>query len=134
MLLVPIGLVFLVGAFVVLKQTVWNNADVVVDAGDHLIAERSGTKAEIPLAEIVAVKSNRWGNPEQITVTLEHCGPLGAEVSFMLPGRSWRFTSHPIARELAARTAKTRANNSPEATPGQRSPTQPSPSSGTPQL
>jgi hypothetical protein len=84
------------------RKFVWDLADEVFDAGDHLVVRNRGREHQLPLADIMNVSSLMAMNPPRITLRLAESsanGPLGAEVAFS-PEK--RYTLNPFAKSEVA--------------------------------
>jgi hypothetical protein len=91
--------------YLLLKLTVFNLADEVLDAGDHLVMRRGGREILIPLSMIIGVSENMAHNPPKVTLTLASPSEFGSTVAFMVQRESWnpfRMTC-AIADELKRR-------------------------------
>jgi hypothetical protein len=105
-IIVPI--VMGVFGYFLMKRTVWDLADVVLDAGDSLVV-RFGIKEErIPLANIINVSYSHLSGPPRVTLMLRERGRFGDEVSFAPPQRFVPFSRSPVIIELIRRVDQAR--------------------------
>ncbi len=84
---------------------VFDLADHVYDAGDHLIVQRGKREVRISFAEIVSVSETYLMNPPRITLRLRDSGVFGREVVFSprFPMPWSPFRNGPIAKDLIER-------------------------------
>ena len=64
--------------FLLVRPLVGKLADEVVDAGEALIVRKDGDEARVPLADVVHVRTSRWG----VTLHLAHATRFGREITF----------------------------------------------------
>ena len=80
-------------------------ADEVSLDGDDIIVRNKGQEDRFPLSNVIKAESFPiW--PEQIVLMLKAPCLFGREVIFLPPGRFWRLTSHPLAKELIVRSRR----------------------------
>lgn len=94
--------------YFIMKKTVWDLADEVLDAGDSLVVRFGSEEEQIPLFNIVNVSYSYMMNPARVTLTLRTPGRFGEEVSFSPPQRLIPFTRSPIVLELIQRVDRAR--------------------------
>lgn len=93
------------GGLGVMSAWVFDLADHVYDAGDHLIVQRGKREVRISFAEIVSVSETYLMNPPRITLRLRDSGVFGREVVFSprFPMPWSPFRNGPIAKDLIER-------------------------------
>ncbi len=85
--------------YVVMRKIVWDLADEVYDAGDHLLVKKDDIEERIPLSNIVNVSVVMLMNPPRITLLLNAPSRFGREIAFS-PKRG--LTLNPFARNAVA--------------------------------
>jgi hypothetical protein len=97
--------------YVVMKRFVWDLADEVLDAGDHLVIRKGGREHHLPLTDIMNVSFSTGTNPPRITLKLtgqSSQGPLGEQVAFT-PQQA--FTLNPFPKNEVAEDLMVRVDN-----------------------
>lgn len=69
--------------YLLMRELVFDLADEVVDAGDHLIVRRSGQEIQVPIGDIVKVSTALRQNPPRVTLHLKGPSELGTDIHFM---------------------------------------------------
>ena len=89
----------------VMSAWVFDLADHVYDAGDHLIVQRGKREARITFSEIASVRETYLINPPRITLRLREPCVFGREVVFSprFPMPWSPFRNGPIAKDLIER-------------------------------
>ena len=96
--------------FVLFRRLVWDLADEVYDAGDHLVFRKGGLEQIVRLDEIVNIDSMQMSSPERISVLLRSPGPIGEELVFTPKAMGFRWTrKNPIATDLIERVDRARS-------------------------
>lgn len=98
----PPVIVFAIVA-VLLKMLVFDLADEVHDAGDHLVVRKGDITERIPLAQIINLSATVLVNPPRVTLTLRKPGRLGKEIVFSPMAPLLRFGRNPLVAELIER-------------------------------
>jgi hypothetical protein len=107
-LMIVVPVILAVFGYILMRALVFDLVDAVyLDHGCILVANRSA-KQQIALRDVINVNNTYLVNPERITLTLRHPGPLGREVTFMAPVRLWPFGRHALAEELTVLVANER--------------------------
>jgi hypothetical protein len=73
--------------WVILRRGFWRMADTVEDHGDRLVITRWRTKVEIPIANVRELRRQPTLNGSNVTIVLNAPSALGAEITFLAPGR-----------------------------------------------
>ncbi|HTV04491.1 MAG TPA: hypothetical protein VME86_03920 [Acidobacteriaceae bacterium] len=100
-LIVPVFLA--VVGFVVMKKSIWNTADEVLDAGDSLIVRKGGEQEQIPLSNIINIGGSPWSGPPRVTLKLRVPGRFGDEVSFYPRQTFMSFQRNAVVEDLIRR-------------------------------
>lgn len=99
---------------VLLKTLVFDLADEVHDAGDHLVVRKGDITERIPLAQIINLSETVMINPPRVTLTLRKPGRLGKEIVFSPVAPMLRFGRNPLVAGLIERVdAARRAESDP---------------------
>lgn len=101
--LVSLPVIVLAIVAVLLKMLVFDLADEVHDAGDHLVVRKGDITERIPLAQIVNLSETVLVNPPRVTLTLRKPGRLGKEIVFSPMAPLLRFGRNPLVAELIER-------------------------------
>jgi hypothetical protein len=105
-IIVPIAMgVF---GYFLMKRTVWDLADAVLDAGDSLVVRFGNKEERIPLANIINISYSYISGPARVTLMLRERGRFGEEVSFSPPQRFVPFSRSPEIIELIRRVDQAR--------------------------
>jgi hypothetical protein len=91
--------VMAVFGFLLFRKLIWDLADEVFDAGDHLVVRKGGEQDVIRLDNIMNVSATVAVNPPRITLRLVKPGRFGDEVVFSPPRP---FSLNPFARNAVA--------------------------------
>ncbi|NTV93157.1 MAG: hypothetical protein HGA72_07830 [Chlorobiaceae bacterium] len=94
--------------YFIFRKMVWDLVDEVYDMGDVLLFKKGGTEQRIYLKDIVNIDYAQMSSPERIVVNVRNEGPLGKELAFIPPMRFFRFTKHPLIKELIERVDRAR--------------------------
>jgi hypothetical protein len=78
---------------------IWDLADEVLDAGEHILVTRRGLQERIALTDILNVEISRFSNPVRLSLRLRKKGKLDDQVAFI---PKWPFTLNPFARNPIA--------------------------------
>ena len=105
--LLVVGVTGAAGAFV-FRTLIWDLADEVLDAGDHLVFRKGGETQRVRFEDIIRVDHQYLSAPERVTVEVRSPGPLGTEVVFCLPTRLNPFPKSPIVADLVRRVEEAR--------------------------
>jgi hypothetical protein len=108
-----IPLVMAVFGFVIMKKLLFDLADEVFDAGDHLVIHKSGRELHVRIADIINVSTSLMQNPPRVTLRLASPTELGSEIPFMVKRDSaWNpFNfSNTITDDLIRRVDAARRN------------------------
>ena len=90
------------------KKMLWNLADEVVDAGDHLIFRKGDKEQRVRLEDIINISYMHMSSPEIVTLHVRSPGPLGTELAFNLPARLRLFSKSPMVAKLIERVDRAR--------------------------
>lgn len=101
--LVSLPVILLTVVAVLLKTLVYDLADEVHDAGDHLVVRKGDITERIPLAQIINLSETVMINPPRVTLTLRKPGRLGKDVAFSPVAPLLRFGRNPLVAELIER-------------------------------
>jgi hypothetical protein len=101
--------------FFLFRRLVWDLADEVLDAGDHLLVKRRGTEERISIANIMNVSVSSYVNPIRVSLRLVEPGKLGSEVAFtpQAPFTLNPFAKNRVAEDLIVRVHRERARGAP---------------------
>jgi hypothetical protein len=81
-LIMPIGMAIF--GFFLMRKLVFDLADEVLDAGEHLIVRKSGREIQIRIADIINVSTSLIQNPPRLTLRLALPSEFGSEIAFMV--------------------------------------------------
>jgi hypothetical protein len=90
--------------YLMMRWLVFPLMDEVWIDGDDLIVRNWGEEERFPITNIIDVEGSYMVNPEHIGIILEPPSRFGKWIRFAAPIRLFRFSTHPIARELAERS------------------------------
>jgi hypothetical protein len=101
--------------FFLFRRLVWDLADEVLDAGDHLLVKRRGTEERIPISNIMNVSVSSYVNPIRVSLRLVKPGKLGSEVAFtpQAPFTLNPFAKNRVAEDLIVRVHRERTRGAP---------------------
>ena len=90
-------------AFFLIRKPVWDLADEVWDAEDHLLIKKGDKEQKVYLTDIVNVNYTALSTPPRVTIMCRTPGPFGTEVAFTAPTTFNPFTTHPYVKGLIQR-------------------------------
>jgi hypothetical protein len=98
--------------FLMFRKLVWDLADEVWDAGDHLVVKIGDQSESVPLGSIMNVSASTLVNPPRITLRLVSPGRFGQEISFSPPRNSMfnPFARNAVADDLIERVHRVRVS------------------------
>jgi hypothetical protein len=101
--------------FFLFRRLVWDLADEVLDAGDHLLVKRRGTEERIPISNIMNVSVSSYVNPIRVSLRLVKPGKLGSDVAFtpQAPFTLNPFAKNRVAEDLIVRVHRERTRGAP---------------------
>jgi len=89
--------------FVAFRNLVWDLADEVYDAGDHLVFRKGSQEQRVNLSEIVNIGYAAMSAPKRVTIYVRSGGPIGKELVFTPRTRLGWFLKSPIVSDLIER-------------------------------
>ncbi len=98
--------------YLLMRASIFDLADEVVDAGNALVLRKSGDEVRIRIADIINVDCGTFMNPPRNTLTV--CTPcrFGRTIAFSPPSRRllrlYPFASNPLGEELIDRVDRAR--------------------------
>jgi hypothetical protein len=94
--------------WLVMRKTVWNVVDEVLDGGDFLLVKKGNIEERIALSNISKVKGAAFWRPQKVTLSLSNPCKLGSEVSFNPSKQFWLMQGmeSPIVEELRGRLGR----------------------------
>jgi hypothetical protein len=101
--------------FFLFRRLVWDLADEVLDAGDHLLVKRRGTEERISIANIMNVSVSSYVNPIRVSLRLVKPGKLGPVIAFtpQAPFTLNPFAKNRVAEDLIVRVHRERTRGAP---------------------
>ena len=93
-------------AYIIQRNIFYDLMDEVWEDKEFLELRRNGEQDRILVSSISHVQGTTMQNPDIVSLTLRMPCRFGSEISFTPPFRAFRWTEHPIARELRARITK----------------------------
>jgi hypothetical protein len=104
-----IGVIGVIGLWVVLRRSFWRMADTVEDHGERLIVTRWHTKVEVPIANVKRlIRVPTFAGGSAVTLVLKTPCALGTELSFLAPSRR---TMRDIDEKLEALARRVKAQS-----------------------
>ena len=102
------SIVMAIFGFAFFKTTVWDLADEILDAGDHLIFRKGEKKQRVRFEEIINIDYKHMAAPERVTIHFLSPGATGRRLVFNPPLRLNPFSESPIVADLIARVDNAR--------------------------
>jgi len=101
---VPLIAVFGATVFFIIQRNIFYDLmDEVWEDEEFLELRRNGKQDRILVSNVSRVQGTAMQNPDVISLTLRTPCRFGSKISFSPPYRFFRWTEHPIARELRAK-------------------------------
>lgn len=102
--------VLAVFSYSLFKKIFWSLVDEVYDEGDSLIFKKGKNEQRVALKDINNVVHTKMSSPERVAIKTTTDGPIGKELTFILPFRFNPFAKNPTVTELIERIDSTRNN------------------------
>jgi hypothetical protein len=95
-----LGMPVIMGVFgyFLMRHLVFDLADEVLDAGDHLVVRNAGREIQVRIADIINVSTALAQNPPRVMLTLAAPSDFGSEIAFMVKKD---FSLNPFSRKCA---------------------------------
>ena len=104
---VPVIALFGAAVFYMIQRSIFYDLiDEVWENEGFLELRRTGEQDRILISSILRVQGTTMQNPDVISLTLRAPCRFGSEISFSPSYRLFRWTEHPVARELRAKITK----------------------------
>ena len=94
----------------IFRSLIWDLADEVIDAGDHLVYRRGGREVKIHLIDVMNISHTKMSSPERVVLSLRKPTDFGDELAFSLPVRWNPFSKPPIVNDLIRRVDDARTH------------------------
>ncbi len=107
-LLIPA--VLAVFSYSLFKKIFWSLVDEVYDDGDSLLFKKGKNEQRVDLKDIVNIVHTRMSSPERVAIKTNNDGPIGKDLTFILPFRFNPFSKNPTVTELIDRIDSARNN------------------------